>query len=194
MWDRSSKTRGGLQPDKYLSDEQFRKLMAYVRSYGELARMRGRTRGVFTEFAVELLAGTGLRVSEASNLNISDLPISHGKCNIWVRNGKGSVTRVIDISERLNLLIKRYVRLCRKGAGPDDPLLVSEREKRLHIRSLHHCVQKAGIRSGVGKLYPHMLRHTYLTRLYNVEKDLRFVQVISDNHSYLPATIKRSGY
>jgi len=27
-----------------------------------------------------------------------------------------------------------------------------------------------------GKVYPHMLRHTYLTRLYNVEKDLRFVQ------------------
>ena len=28
----------------------------------------------------------------------------------------------------------------------------------------------------IGKLHPHMLRHTYLTRLYNVEKDLRFVQ------------------
>jgi len=30
--------------------------------------------------------------------------------------------------------------------------------------------------AGIGKLHPHMLRHTYLTRLYNVEKDLRFVQ------------------
>jgi len=29
---------------------------------------------------------------------------------------------------------------------------------------------------GIGKLHPHMLRHTYLTRLYNVEHDLRFVQ------------------
>ncbi|MFC1793445.1 tyrosine-type recombinase/integrase [Planctomycetota bacterium] len=28
----------------------------------------------------------------------------------------------------------------------------------------------------IGKLHPHMLRHTYLTRLYNVEHDLRFVQ------------------
>jgi len=30
--------------------------------------------------------------------------------------------------------------------------------------------------AGIGKLHPHMLRHTYLTRLYNIEKDLRFVQ------------------
>lgn len=176
MWIRNTKTRGGLQPDKYLSDEQFRRLMAYARGCGELARTRGKTRGVFTEFVVELLSGTGLRVSEACNLNLSDLPISHGKCNIWVRNGKGGVTRIIDISERLNSLIKRYVRLYRKGAGPDDPLLVSERGKRLHIRCMYHCVQKAGQRSGVGKIYPHMLRHTYLTRLYNIEKDLRFVQ------------------
>jgi integrase len=28
----------------------------------------------------------------------------------------------------------------------------------------------------MGKLHPRKLRHTYLTRLYNIEKDLRFVQ------------------
>ena len=176
MWVRNTKTRGGLQPNKYLSDEQFRKLMAYVRGCGDLARLRGRKRGVFMEFVIELLAGTGLRASEACNLNLSDLPIYHGKSSILVRNSKRSVTRVVNISNRLESLIKRYVKLYRKGAGSDDPLLISETGKRLHKRCLHHCVQKAGQRADVGKLYPHMLRHTYLTRLYNVEKDLRFVQ------------------
>ena len=37
-------------------------------------------------------------------------------------------------------------------------------------------MKKLGSKSGIGKLHPNMLRHTYLTRLYNVEHDLRFVQ------------------
>lgn len=177
MWPKNTMgPRGGLLPNKYLSEEQFRKLMKYVRGCGDLARMRGRTRGIITEFIIEMLVGTGLRASELCNLNISDLPVSHGKRSIWVRNSKGSVSRVIDISERLNSLIKRFVRLYRKGASPDEPLLVSERGNRLPYRCLHHCVQKAGQRASIGRIHPHMLRHTYLTRLYNIEKDLRFVQ------------------
>ncbi|MHC4193961.1 MAG: hypothetical protein ACYSP9_07285 [Planctomycetota bacterium] len=43
-------------PDKYLSDEQFRKLMEYVRNRGNLARKRGQTRGIFIEFVIEMLA------------------------------------------------------------------------------------------------------------------------------------------
>jgi integrase len=172
-----SKTqRGGLRPDKYLSDEQFRKLMKYVRGAADLARMRGRKRAVFTEFVIELLAGTGLRASEVTNLNIADLPVTHGKRCIWVRDGKGRISRVVDVSERLCRLVNRFVRLYRKKAGPDAPLLVSERGKRLPYRCLHNSVSRAGERAGIGHLHPHMLRHTYLTRLYNVEQDLRFVQ------------------
>jgi len=37
-------------------------------------------------------------------------------------------------------------------------------------------MKKLGRKSSIGKLHPHMLRHTYLTRLYNVEHDLRFLQ------------------
>jgi integrase len=37
-------------------------------------------------------------------------------------------------------------------------------------------IKKIGPKSGIGRLHPHLLRHTYLSRLYNVEHDLRFVQ------------------
>jgi integrase len=37
-------------------------------------------------------------------------------------------------------------------------------------------IKKLGRQAGIGKLHPHMLRHTYGTRLYNIEQDLRFVQ------------------
>lgn len=43
-------------------------------------------------------------------------------------------------------------------------------------RSLYEKMKKLGKKSDIGKLHPHMLRHTHLTRLYNVEHDLRFVQ------------------
>jgi site-specific recombinase XerC len=68
------------------------------------------------------------------------------------------------------------VRLYRKDVGPDEPLLVSSKGKRMIYRSIYEKIKKLGRQSGIGKLHPHMLRHTYGTRLYNVEQDLRFVQ------------------
>lgn len=46
----------------------------------------------------------------------------------------------------------------------------------MQYRSVYVKIKFVGHKAGVGKLHPHMLRHTYLTRLYNVEKGLRFVQ------------------
>jgi integrase len=59
---------------------------------------------------------------------------------------------------------------------PKEPLLMSERGKRFIYMSLYSKIKKIGKKAGIGKLHPHMLRHTYLVRLYNVEHDLRFVQ------------------
>jgi site-specific recombinase XerC len=72
--------------------------------------------------------------------------------------------------------LERFMRFYRKGAKPKSPLLVSTNGKRMIYRTIYEKCRKLGRQSGVGKLHPHMLRHTYLTRLYNVEHDLRFVQ------------------
>ena len=137
--------------------------------------MRGSSRAVIDELLVEMLVNTGLRASELCDLNIADLPISHGKSSVWVRDGKGKVSRVIDISEKLQKRLERFVKLHRKGASADDPLLMSEQGGRMQYRSVYGKIKSVGQKAGI-KLHPHMLRHTYLTRLYNVEKDLRFVQ------------------
>jgi len=85
------KTRGGLAPDKYLSDIQLKKLRQYVKDMADLARQRGSQRAITDELIIELLANTGLRASELVALNIEDLPVSHGKPSVWIRNGKGRV-------------------------------------------------------------------------------------------------------
>jgi len=125
---------------------------------------------------VELLVNTGLRVSELCNLNISDLPVSHGKPVIWVRSGKGKVVRVIDIPESLQKRLERFVKLYRKGAKVNEPLFIGGTGKRMIYFSIYEKIKRLGKQSGIGKLFPHMLRHTYATRLYGVEKDIRFVQ------------------
>ncbi len=173
---KKTRKRGGLTPDKYLSEPQLKKLRRHVREKADLARMRGGSRSVFDELIVELLVNTGLRASELCNLNIGDLPARHGKDCIWVRDGKGKVSRTVDISEKLKKRLERFVKLYRKGARAKSALLVSERGDRIIYRSIYAKVKRIGEQAGIGKLHPHMLRHTYLTRLYNVEKDLRFVQ------------------
>ncbi|MBW2174901.1 MAG: tyrosine-type recombinase/integrase [Deltaproteobacteria bacterium] len=147
---KKTQQRGGLSPDKYLNDNQLKKVRRYAKNRADLARMRGSSRAVIDELLVELLV-------------------------VWVRDGKGKVSRVIDISEKLQKRLERFVKLHRKGASADDPLLMSEQGGRMQYRSVYGKIKSVGQKAGI-KLHPHMLRHTYLTRLYNVEKDLRFVQ------------------
>lgn len=170
------KHRGGLLPDKYLSENQLRRLRQYVKDMADLARQRGSMRAVIDELVIELLVNTGLRASELCDLNIGDLPMTHGKDAVWVRDGKGSVARTVEVPESVQKRLERFVKLYREQAGPDEPLLVSAKGKRVIYRSIYEKIKKLGRQAGIGKLHPHMLRHTYGTRLYNVEQDLRFVQ------------------
>ena len=171
-----SQNRGGLAPDKYLSEEQLKKLRQYVKDRADLARVRGSSRAVIDELIIDLLVNTGLRASELCNLNLGDLPMCHGKDCIWVRDGKGKVSRTVDISEKLKKRLERFVKLYCKDTKPTSPMLISEQGDRIIYRSIYSKIKRIGQQAGIGKLHPHMLRHTYLTRLYNVEKDLRFVQ------------------
>jgi integrase len=107
----------GLGPDKYLFDAQLKKLRQYVKDKADLARVRGGSRGIIDELIVELLVNTGLRASKLCDLNISDLPIKHGKECIWIRDGKGKVSRSVEISEKLKKRLKRFVKPYRYPKG-----------------------------------------------------------------------------
>lgn len=153
-----------------------RRLRQYVKDRADLARARGSQRAVVDELVVELLVNGGLRAQELCDLNIGDLPASHGKPVLWIRDGKGNVARSVDVPDGLQNRLERFIRLYRKGAGPEEPLLVSFKGTRVIYRTVFEKIRKLGRQSGIGKLHPHMLRHTYGTRLYNIEQDLRFVQ------------------
>ena len=83
--------------------------------------------------------------------------MTHGKDSIWIRDGKGKVTRTVDIPESLRKHLERFVRLYHKGAKSKDPLLVSTKGGHVIYRSVYEKIKKLGKKSGIGKLHPHML-------------------------------------
>ncbi len=211
---RQKKHRGGLAPNKYLSDLEYDKLIAYVRQQGDIARQRGSRRAVINELLVETLLFTGMRAEEICSLQVRDLPLSHGKDVVYVRSGKGNVSRTIEISSRFAEQLTSFVKGFRKNAKPGSAVFVNERgyrwlrrktqraaksdghvieekrsehSSRLTYDSLYSRVRIIGHRAGVSRLTPHMLRHTYCTRLYNVTKDLLFVKDQA-GHSNLATT------
>ncbi len=176
MKKRAKTAVGGLPPEKYLTEQQQRRLLAYVKAQADIARYRNTTRAIIDEMLVMVFLNTGLRANELCNLKLRDLPVTHDKKMIFVRAGKGKVVRVVEISERFCKKLEGFIGLYRKKAKPADYLFISERDTPLQYVSVYSKIVRIGKRAGIANLHPHALRHTYLTRLYNVGHDLRFVQ------------------
>ena len=170
-------TNHGVNAPRHLSQSDFRKLMHYIRRQADLARQKGNTRAVVDEMIILLLTSAGLRAGEVCNLRIADLPASRGENTLSVRDRTGTITRTVDLNEETAGSLNRFGKLYRNNAQPDAPLLVSERGTPFTYMSLYSKVKKIGQRARVGRLYPHMLRRTFMVRLYNSERDLRLVQL-----------------
>jgi integrase len=161
---------------KFLSQQEFQKLLLHVKRQADLARARGTTRAVIDELVIQLLARAGLRANEIRALRIEDLPSQEDKKSLRIRNASNEVLRIVDISDDMDHLLKRFVELYRKGAGKKDTLLETERGGAYGYMSLYNKVRRIGEKAGIGRLTPAMLQHTYMVRLYEAEHDLRYVQ------------------
>ena len=74
-----------------------------------------------------LLYGSGLRISEALSLQVADAPIK-GRDALRV-TGKGNKARVVPVLPVARSAVQRYLDLCPKKLGPDDPLFIGVRGK-----------------------------------------------------------------
>ena len=161
---------------KYLSEAEFRKLLSYVKNQADIARRRGASRAVIDELIILLLAGAGLRASELCALKIKDLPLKNGEDALWIRNQTGDILRKVEITNDVSELLARFVRLYRNGVCRSDYLLENERGNPFGYMNIYNKVRKIAEKSGIKKLSPITLRHTFLVQLYKTEQDLRYVQ------------------
>ena len=123
---------------------------------------------------LEVLYGSGLRVSELCTLTVGSLSLGQQAATVW---GKGSKQRRVPLSEpavdalRAWLAIRTDVVVVRPGVS-SDILFGNERGKPLTPRDVRRIVDR---RSPV-PTHPHALRHSFATHLLDGGADLRAVQ------------------
>lgn len=148
-----------------------------------------------------LMLRTSLRVSEASGLRFSQVKWSHGRWIIKFKV-KGGRERTQPIPGEVKKAIDEYLRLDRTrrvlqhSDGPDQFIFqphtnyrTLEFNKPLSATMAWHIVRKWGKFTGVGKLSPHDLRRTAITRALNQGLSYRQVQMMSGHRD--PKTVMK---
>jgi integrase/recombinase XerD len=121
----------------------------------------------------------GLRVSEATSLQIADIDSSRQL--IRVRQGKGHKDRLVMLSPSLLELLREYWKAYRPATWlfpGDDP------QRPIRTRSVYRICRDAGQEAGLSKIVtPHTLRHCFATHLLEAGTDLRTIQVLLGHRS-----------
>lgn len=134
---------------------------------------------------METLYGCGLRVSELTNLRISDLFF---KQDIIRVTGKGDKERLVPI----NSLAQKHIDIYRNeirvhqtpARGHEDFVFLNRRGKQLTRAMIFHIVKTLTIAAGIKKsVSPHTFRHSFATHLVEGGADLRAVQEMLGHES-----------
>lgn len=134
---------------------------------------------------LELLYGTGARVSEIVNLEIADLHQVTGEGfevqTIKLR-GKGGKERIVPLGSFANAALQDYLvrvrpNLAKNASRSTSAVFLNQRGTRLSRQSAWQFVLNAAKAAGVeGKVSPHVFRHSYATHLLDGGADIRVVQ------------------
>ena len=124
---------------------------------------------------VELLYGTGARISEAIGVDIDDIDEIEG---VIKYRGKGGKERLVPIGAPALAAIDAYkVRVRAQSAGKSRALFLNARGGRLSRQGAWLLIGQAAQRAGLGeKITPHALRHSFATHLLEGGADIRSVQ------------------
>jgi integrase/recombinase XerC len=150
--------------------------------------------GLRDRVMLELLYGSGLRVSELAALDLVqlELPSGDGSAGSARVRGKGNKERVVPLGSHAVAALRRYLgrrgELLGDAQAGEAALLVSRRGKRLGVRRVQTLVHQYGA-AGAGRadLHPHALRHTCATHMLEGGADLRAIQELL-GHTSLATT------
>jgi integrase/recombinase XerD len=141
---------------------------------------------------LELLYGSGARVSEIVGLNIVDISntaIANDSIQTLKLRGKGSKERIVPLggfAERAlsDYLVRVRPNLLSKSNQSTNALFLNSRGTRLSRISAWQIVSDAADRAGLkGKISPHVFRHSYATHLLDGGADIRVVQELLGHSS-----------
>jgi integrase/recombinase XerC len=133
---------------------------------------------------VELIYSSGLRVSEAVNVDLNDFEESGNFLRVL---GKGSKTRLVPVGRFAQSAIDKWIKERKKISTIDGALFVNLRGGRISTRSIQERIKTLALMQGLPPVNPHMLRHSFATHLLESSGDLRSIQELL-GHSSLSTT------
>ena len=135
---------------------------------------------------LELMYSSGLRVSEAAQLNLHDLEFQ--QCLVELK-GKGDKTRIVPFGRHAARALKAWIRRRQQlAASGEMAVFLNNRGTRLSIRSIQKRVEHWALSQGLPRhVHPHMLRHSFASHILESSGDLRAVQEML-GHSDLSTT------
>ena len=133
---------------------------------------------------LEILYGSGVRVSELVNIKIKDIDFSNKTILIF---GKGSKERIVSFGEPALDSINLYIKEGRKiylDNKQSEYLIVGKNEEKLTTRRIEQIVGELINKTSIKmNITPHMFRHTFATHLLDNGSDLIAVQELLGHES-----------
>ncbi len=133
-----------------------------------------------------LLYGSGLRISEALDLNRKDAPLPPR--DVLRIKGKGGRERLAPVLPMAQAAVSDYLKKCPHRLDPQGPLFVGVKGGQLNPRIVQLLI--ARLRDNLGlpvTATPHALRHSFATHLLSRGADLRVIQELL-GHASLSTT------
>ena len=132
---------------------------------------------------LELLYGTGMRISELVGLSLADLALEEGVVRVY---GKGAKERLVPVGRYATDAVVGWLEPSGRGVmtpkrwarrGDAEAVLLNARGGRLSRQGAWGLVRRYGDRVGLGdRLTPHVLRHSCATHMLDHGADIRVVQ------------------
>jgi len=125
---------------------------------------------------IELLYGSGLRISEACGLPTGGLELqADGGARVRVK-GKGGRERVVPLSDPAVAALQAH--LAQRGSlGLKQPVFVGRRGRPLSPKTVQWRLKRYLAKAGLpANITPHQLRHSFATHLLEGGADLRMIQ------------------
>lgn len=134
-----------------------------------------------------LMFASGLRASEVVNLTFNQVDFDN---RIMKVSGKGNKDRLVPFTNSAKEAMLNYINGLRKDLLKEDTkyIFLNFQGNKMTVRGLEYILDEIEAKTGLyGKIHPHMLRHSFATKMLNRGADLRTIQELL-GHSSIETT------
>lgn len=153
--------------ERILDDDEINKLFDSINSNTQT--------GLRNKCFITLMLDSGLRRGEIPRISFAELDL---KTKTIIIKGKGGKQRIVPMGKISSMLLAEYVNKYRNGCGRSDPVFVDVDNLRCTDNLVKQIFKRLKISSGISRLHPHLLRHTFATNYIADGGDLETLRLI----------------